>query len=110
MDDPADVQRALGRIEGKLAGIEQRLDGIHSSKVQAHTRLGERIDDVEVAQEAHEADLGAHGGGATVKVYDRWTSLGAVLIALAALLYSIFGGGDHARSAQAQEVPARTGR
>lgn len=110
MSGQEDVQRALGRIEGKLAGIEQRLDGIHTSKRDAHARLDGRIDDLEKAQEIHAGNDDAHGARPVGKAYDRWINFGALAVAVAALFYSIFGGGRYARSAQAQEVPTLPSR
>lgn len=89
MADQDDVQRALGRIEGKLEeqdrrymdrfeSLDKRLDGIARSKDRTHGRM---------------------------------TSWGAVLISAAALIHTILGGGKHGdRQAAAAEVAPRAGR
>lgn len=109
-----DVQRALGRIEGKLDGIDSRFDGIDArldgmarSKSEFRAEIEARLEAVENA-EAKEA-----GGEAAIGQWkDRSMTLGALAVSGLALLHSIFGGKEGSRGgqAQAQEVVGRPTR
>jgi Flp pilus assembly protein TadB len=115
-----EIQRALGRIEGKLDAqekavaqrfdaIEERLDGLHQSKVVAHSRMDGRIDNAEQALSDHEKDTSeAHGMGAVGRSWERLATWGALVIAFAGFAHSLMSRGDESdRPSEAQEVPGR---
>lgn len=64
-----EIQRALGRIEGQLSGVHQRLDAQHATLDQVKGRL--------CAVETHAVRRGARKGGE----FGAYASVGVALLA-----------------------------
>lgn len=60
------TERSLGRIEGKLSGIEQRLTSMHSESMESRRRLEGHVDDLRLRVSNIEGVSAKIIGGAVV--------------------------------------------